>query len=297
MRKVVLIGLGAVGLTYAVKLRDKCDLNILVDRARLERYKKNKPVFNGSEQDFNYILPENGFEADLIIISTKAQSLESVLESIKNFVTPKTRIISLINGISSETRIKQIYPQAKVLKSYFIGHSAVRNGNSVIQDGVGEIVIEKDEFVEDFFSKSGVNYSTPSDIDYSMWLKFTFNSFANPMSAILDMNFGELKKNKTFIETAKNVIFEVKQIAEKFGVHGLENLEKDCFYSLDRMCDDGMTSMHQDVLAKRPTEIEIFSGEIIRMGRKYGIQTPYSKVLYDLIKIKEENNEYSIHTC
>ena len=49
MTKVVLIGLGAVGLTYAVKLRDKCDLSVLVDKERLERYTENKPVFNGEE--------------------------------------------------------------------------------------------------------------------------------------------------------------------------------------------------------------------------------------------------------
>lgn len=297
MRKVVLIGLGAVGLTYAVKLKDKCDLNILVDKTRLEKYKKNKPIFNGVEQDFNYVLPEEGFDTDLIIISTKSQGLESAIKCIKNFVSSKTRIVSLINGISSENKIKQIYPQAKVLKSYFIGHSAVRSGNSVTQDGVGEIVIEKDDFIEEFFSETGVNYSAPSDIDYSMWLKFTFNSYANPLSAILDMNFGELKQNAYFRDFSKNIIYEIKQIAEKKGIKNLENLEADALNSLDRMCDDGKTSMHQDILAKRPTEIDIFSGEVIRMGKELGIKTQYNQFLYDLIKIKEENNEHSIHTC
>lgn len=297
MNKVVLIGLGAVGLTYAVKLRGKCDLSILVDEKRLEKYKNTKPVLNGEEQDFNYVLPNEGFDADLIIISTKSGDLDIVLENIKNFVGPKTRIISLINGISSEEKIKQKYPNAKVLKSYFIGHSAVRNGSSVTQDGVGEIVIEKDSLTKEFLDKTGINYSAPNDIDYSMWLKFTFNSFANPLSAILDMNFGELKRNEYFKNFSKNVITEIKQIAEKKGINNLSNLEEDALKSLDRMCDDGKTSMHQDILSKRPTEIDIFSGEVIKMGKELGIKTPYNKFLYDLIKIKEENNEHSIHTC
>ena len=297
MTKVVLIGLGAVGLTYAIKLRGKCDLSILADKKRLEKYKSTKPVFNGEEQVFNYVLPEEGFEADFIIISTKSRDLDIVLENIKNFVAPKTRIISLINGISSEIRIKQKYPEAKVLKSYFIGHSAVRSGNSVTQDGIGEIVIEKDSLTEEFLEKAGINFSMPNDIDYSMWLKFTFNSYANPLSAILDMNFGELKRNEYFKNFSKNVITEIKQIAEKKGIKNLDNLEGDALKSLDKMCDDGKTSMHQDILAKRPTEIDIFSGEVIKMGKEFGIKTPYSQILYDLIKIKEENNEHSIHTC
>ena len=297
MKKVILIGLGAVGLTYAVKLKGKCELYILADDKRIKKYSSQKPIFNGVEQDFNYILPSENFDADLIIISTKSQGLNSAVKSIKNFVTSKTKIISLINGISSEDKISQVYPQAKVLKSYFIGHSAIRKDNSVVQDGVGEIVVEKDKFIEEFFTKSGINFSMPENIEYSMWLKYAFNLFANPTSAILNMNFGQLKNNNNFKNFAKNIIFEVKQIAEKKGIIGLENLEKDAIKSLDKMCDEGKTSMLQDILVGRKTEIDIFSGEVIRMGKELGIDTPYNKILYDLIKIKEEDNEHSIHTC
>lgn len=296
MKKVVLIGLGAVGLTYAVKLKDKCELFILADNERIKKYTANKPLFNGIEQDFNYILPTDKFDVDLIIISTKSQGLNSAIENIKNFIGTETRIISLINGVSSEEEIERAYPNAKVLKSYFIGHSAVRDGNSVMQDGVGEIVVEQDFFIKEFFSNAKIDFSMPEDIEYSMWLKYTFNSFANPLSAILNMNFGELKHNKMFIEFAKNIISEVRQIAKKKGIKNLENLEKDSINALDKMCDEGKTSMLQDILAKRPTEIDIFSGEIIKMGKKYEIKTPYNQVLYDLIKIKEEYNEHSIHT-
>lgn len=297
MQKVVLIGLGAVGLTYAVKLSSKCDLYILADKERISRYKNAKPIFNGVEQTFNYILPEDKFDADLVIITTKYDGLDSAILSIKNFVTKKTKIISLINGISSEEKILNAYPFAKVLKSYFIGHSAVRHQNSVTQDGVGEIVVERDEFTENFFTNAGIEFSTPDDIEYSMWLKYTFNSFSNPISAILNMNFGELKKSKFFINFAKKIINEIRLIAEKKGIKNLENLEADALKLLDKMCDEGKTSMHQDILAGRKTEIDIFAGEIIKMGQEFGIPTPYNKVLYDLIKIKEESNEHSIHTC
>jgi 2-dehydropantoate 2-reductase len=271
MEKVVLIGLGAVGLTYAVKLLNKCDLFILVDNARIERYSAHKPVFNGAEQVFNYILPTDKFDADLVIITTKSHDLDSAILSIKNFVSKKTKIISLINGISSEDKISETYPFAKVLKSYFIGHSAVRNGNSVTQDGIGEIVIEQDDFIKEFFTKTNINFSMPEDIEYSMWLKFAFNSFSN-------------------------LILEIKQIAEKKGVKNLKNFETDALKSLDKMCDEGITSMHQDILAKRKTEIDIFAGEIIKLGKKYGVATPYNQVLHDLIKIKEEDNEHSVYT-
>ena len=297
MKNVVLIGLGAVGLTYAVKLKEKCNFFVLVDRERMQRYIATPPVFNGIEQRFVYILPNERIDADFIIIATKSINLDSAIPSIKNCLCPKTTIISLINGISSEEKISQRYPDIKVLKSYFIGHSAVRNSNSVVQDGVGELVIEHDICLENFLTEMGINFQAPGNMEYSMWLKYTLNMFSNPTSAILNMTFGELKQNKNFINFAKKIIEEVRHVAKYKGIRGLENLERDALAALEKMSDDGKTSMLQDILSKRPTEIDIFCGEIIKLGKEFGVQTPYNQVLYDLIKIKEEDNEHSIHTC
>ena len=52
MENVIICGLGAVGLTYAMKFRDKCTLKILVDNERLKRYTESKHDFNGIEKDF-----------------------------------------------------------------------------------------------------------------------------------------------------------------------------------------------------------------------------------------------------
>ena len=211
MKKILICGLGAVGLTYAVKFKSSSELKILVDEERYKRYTQNKPVFNGVEQMFDYILPsDKSFQPDLIIIAVKAQGLESAIKNIKNFVHKDVIIISLLNGISSEEKIQEIYPNAKVLKSYFIGHSAVRNGNSVTQDGVGEIVVEKSSKLKKIFDEFKINYKMPDDIVYSMWLKYTMNLFSNQVSAILNMNFGELKRNSAFIDFAKKIIAEVR---------------------------------------------------------------------------------------
>ena len=293
---VIICGLGAVGLTYASKFKDVSNLKILADKKRLEKFKTQKPVLNGKEMDFDYILPDEKFDCDLIIISTKADGLGSAIENIKNFVGEKTIILSLLNGISSEEKIANVYGRDKVLHSYFIGHSAVRVENSVTQDGVGKIVFgspynenkTKVELLREFLSESGIDFDTPDDIIYSMWLKFTLNIFSNQSSAILNMTFGEMKHSPKFIEFAKKIIEEVKVVAQACGVNNLENLESDSLKALSGMIDEGKTSMHQDILAGRKTEVEIFGGEIIKLGEKYNIPTPYNQVMYDMIKILEE---------
>ena len=48
INKVLLCGLGAVGLTYADKLKDVCELKILADIERIKKYKNYPPIFNNN---------------------------------------------------------------------------------------------------------------------------------------------------------------------------------------------------------------------------------------------------------
>lgn len=292
---VLICGLGAVGLTYANKLKDVCNLKILVDEERLERYTQKTPELNDKKIYLDYITPGTPWKADLIIISTKAQGLDSVIFDIEKFTDKNTIIISLINGITSETKIAKKYGWDKVLHSYFIGHSAVRVQNKVFQDGIGKIVFGspyeinsgKVKKLKDFFESNNIDCEISEDIIYSLWLKFTLNIFSNQPSAIMNLTFGDMK-SESFRNLSVKIIKEVMEVAKCEGIKGAENLEKDSFKALACMSDDGKTSMLQDVLAGRKTEVDIFAGEIIRLGKKHGIQTPYNEIMYDMIKIIEE---------
>jgi len=48
-----------------------------------------------------------------------------------------------------------------------------------------------------------------------------------------------------------------------------------------------MPSLRQDVLARRPTEVELFSGTINRLGAAHGIPTPVNERFYAAIKALE----------
>jgi 2-dehydropantoate 2-reductase len=50
---------------------------------------------------------------------------------------------------------------------------------------------------------------------------------------------------------------------------------------------EGKTSMLQDIEAGRKTEVEIFGGKVIELGKTYGIPTPVNEILYHSIKLNE----------
>jgi len=288
IKNVVICGLGALGLVYADKLNKICNLKILVDDTRYKNLKNNPPIFNDKKIKLNYILPTSNTKADLIIISTKSNGLKSAIKNIKNIIDKNSIIISLINGISSEKEISLEDPNIKVLKSYFIGHSAMKIYGKYYQDGIGKIVFEQDDDLELFFKDNKIEYEISNNINYSLWVKLGVNIVLNQLSAINNMLVGDLRNAKDFYKNADNLLQEVLEIAEKENIKNLDNYKNDVLNSINLIADDGITSMLQDIRSKRKTEVEIFSGEIIKLGKKYNIKTPYNEEVYNKIKLIEK---------
>lgn len=303
IKNILICGIGAVGSIYANKIQafDSENLRILVDKDRLIKYTKTPIIFNGKELRFNYVLPdEKKFKADLIIIATKFSGLLDARDNIENFVKEDTIILSLLNGVTSEEILAEKYGWKKLLLSYFIGHSAVREGRNIVHDDVNTIVFgdrensilsKKVKSVKMFFDKAGINYKIPIDMKYSLWLKFMLNVSANQPTAILRATFGEILENKKFMEFAVNIMKEVQLIAKAEGVKNTEDMIEKTIEHLHTMIPEGKTSMLQDVEAGRKTEVDMFAGTIVQLGAKYNIPTPYNKILKEMIEIIQESQD------
>ena len=297
---VILCGLGAIGTIYADLLqnREGVDFRVLVDECRLDRYMNNPIEYNGKPLRPTYVLPsETNFKADLVIISTKMPGLNNAICELKNFVHENTIILSLLNGVESEKIIAEFYGRERLLYSYFIGHSSVRVGNKVTHDGHNIIVFGSDcrndeenvRILKEFFDRTGINYEIPKDIVHSLWLKFMLNVCANPTTALLRMNFGEMLRNKKFMELSVKIMKEVQAVAKAEGVNNTEIMIDETLASLKNMCPEGKTSMLQDVESGKNTEIDMFAGTVVRLGKKYDIPTPYCEFLLEMFEIIHEN--------
>lgn len=302
IKNVLVCGIGAVGSIYANKINEYNSeyLRVLVDEARLEKYKKNPKIFNGKPLIFNYILPsDETFKADLIIIATKFDGLKDTIKNIENFVKDDTIILSLLNGVTSEDMIAQKYGWKHILLSYFIGHSAMRDGNIITHDGIGDVVfgvkhgvgtdLYDFKLLKQYFDNVGLTYKTPDDMERALWLKYMLNVSSNQSSAILGMTFGQMQTNKKFMEFLINVMKEVQRIAKAEGVKNTETMIDEALVSFNKMIPDGKTSMLQDVEAKRKTEVEMFGSTMVKIGKKHNIPTPYNLVMRDMLEIIHEN--------
>lgn len=301
IEKVLVCGIGAIGSIYANAINeyDSKNLRILVDKKRLENYTKNPKIFNGKPLNFNYILPDaTDFKADLIIIATKFDGLNDVIKNMGNFVKDDTVIISLLNGVTSEEIISKKYGWKNLPIAYYIGHSAMREGNNITHDGVGTIVFginDKTKTSEEcikrakrYFDKAKIDYKIPEDMPHAYWLKYMLNVSSNQPSAILRMTFGDMQSNKKFMEFLVKIMKEVQAIAKAESIKNTDKMIDEALESFGKMTADGKPSTLQDVEGHRKTEVDMFAGTMIEFGKKHNIPTPYNMVLKDMLEVIQE---------
>ena len=94
-------------------------------------------------------------------------------------------------------------------------------------------------------------------------------------------------ENKLELTSSAELAREEERISKK---KALELFEKGILDSLPA----GRFSTLQDLDAKRPTEIDMFSGTLVRMGKELHVDTPFNEFAYHAIKCLEEKNSGKI---
>ena len=288
IKKVLLTGLGGVGTVYAnlINKNKNIEFNVLVDKTRLEKYKKEPRLLNGEPCEFEFITPEDKFKPDLVIVSTKSTGLYDAIKNLKNFVDKKTIIMSFINGISSERILQEHFNPEQILYSYIICHTITRNGNNVLHDGVTTVVwgdknndMSKTVVIKKFFEETKIDNELSNNIINALWGKFCFNCCVNQISAVTGFTFEQIWNSQECLSLIKNISNEINQIAIKEGLTEVD-LVKSSLENLYKMVPEGKTSMLQDIENNRTPETDLFGAEVLRLAEKHKLTVPYNKNLY-----------------
>src|SRR5699024_7962793 len=114
---------------------------------------------------------------------------------------------------------------------------------------------------------------------HQMWWKFMVNVGINQPSAVLRTGYGGFQNPGPAYDLMMALIEEVRTVAAAEGVP-LTDADVERWHAvLAGQPAEGKTSMHQDVLAGRPTEVDIFAGRVVELGRRNGIPVPFNQAM------------------
>jgi len=302
IESVAVLGAGAVGAYFAQRFFEspKFSLAVIAKGERLERLKRDGVTVNGTHYAFPVIDPAQAdAPVDLIVVALKHHHLEEALPGLDNLIGDSTIILSVMNGLDSEAYIGSLYGMEKVLYGISLAIDSVREGNKVnyVNPGThyfGEAT--NDELtprvlrVRDAFTRAGIAYKIPKDMIRFMWWKFLINVGVNQASAVMRAPYALMQSSSQAQALMEALMREVVDVAKAAGVSLTSRDIEEWYPLLNSLSPTGKTSMLQDIEAGRKTEVDIFAGKVVALGKKYGIPTPVNETILQIIEVLEERS-------
>lgn len=301
IRSVAVLGAGAVG-SYIIWGVSKCKdikLGVIAEGERAERLTRNGCMINQETYHPEVWTPEEAKDVDLIIVALKYGALPGALDSLQRSVGEHTTVMSLMNGVDSEELIaaeigaSHVLPSLIKIASHKEGIGYCFNPETTIGIIFGELEAPyysaRVRAIEELFENAGMRYRITEDIEAEIWSKFRLNVSNNLPQAVLGAGVGCYQDSVHMRAISTGLRRELEAVAEAKGI----DLSK-----ADTSSNHGSAvpptarySTLQDLDAGRHTEIDMFSGALMRMGKELGIPTPYNEYTYHMIKALEEKND------
>ena len=277
-----------------------CSLASWREGSRAERLRQNGCTINGQAYHPQVLTPQQAHGVDLLIVALKYGALPGALDSIRTIVSERTVVMNLMNGVDSEDLIAAQVGAAHVLPALIKVALPHRTGDGVRFDpettiGIiyGELTAPFDsdrvQAVRALFADTGIHFRVTEHIREEIWSKFRLNVCNNLPQAILGAGVGCYSDSAHIKAISDGLRRELEAIA---AAKGIDLSKAAAAPPTAAPCrQPRATPPLQDLDAGRHTEIDMFSGALMRMGRELGIPTPYNEYTYHMIKALEEKND------
>jgi len=140
-------------------------------------------------------------------------------------------------------------------------------------------------------SAGGIPCRTTGDIGKDLWAKMLYNCALNPLGAILGVTYGALAEQRTTRDIMDRIVDEVFSVMVHAGYtthwEGPRDF-LDVFYgTLVPSTAGHKSSMLQDILAGKRTEVDALNGAVIKLADAHGLAAPYNRTVYGLVEFVE----------
>lgn len=292
--RILVVGKGAVGGYFGARLQEAG-----VDVTFLVRTKSNRlvlqSVHGNLDLDIQSIVagdPADPF--DLVLLSVKAYHLEQAIQDIQSYVTEKTTILPLLNGVHHLNMLSEIFPNT--LGGICFIESTVSFEGVIIQTSkrhdivFGELngeITERVERIKDVFSQAHFKTVATDDIQTAMWNKYVMITGLSGITTLMYSSLGAIQESPYGKEIYLEFLSELHSIAKAEGM-SVYPPEKN--YEIAMAMGPGMkASMLRDMEKGLPIEVDHLQGQFLKLAMKYNIDAPNLKLIYNRLKIYEMN--------
>ena len=298
LRKIAIVGSGAVGCYYGGKLaRGQAEVHLLM-RRDLEHVRRHGLQIRSPEGDFS--LPEvraHGSTSsigpvDLVIVALKATDNEVLVALLPPLLHEQTMILTLQNGLGNEAWLAQRFGRNRVLGGLCLVCLNRTSPGVVEHYSQGAIALgehcgqprERTEAVVEHFRQCGIDCRLVENLERARWSKLVWNVPFNGLAIVAGgVDVGVILADESLVLLARALMREIIGTANRLGHEIPSSFIEEQFSQTAQMGPYKPSSLI-DYLNGRPVEVESIWGEAYRQGVASGSPVGHLETVYHLLK-------------
>ncbi|TMN94626.1 MULTISPECIES: ketopantoate reductase family protein [unclassified Pseudoalteromonas] len=297
MTNILVVGDGAIGLLLSHFLSNQHNVYVLTRKATnntrfYSRKNSASQKINARFISLNQLAAQPKF--DVILMTVKAFQVQSAFEQVKPYLTEYTNIVLSHNGMGNVEELKSELIPSQALYFLTTSMAGFKSNQYIVQHtGEGQSVIGgcNSLALKNISTMANTLKSIPklhatSNIQQLRFEKLFVNIAINPLSALHNVKNGQLR-DPQYNSMIINLLTEACNIAKAQGLNIPLINALTTAYNVMELTAQNYSSMQQDVINERPTEITAMCGYINEQGKVYNIKTPYNNQLLAKIQAKK----------
>ncbi len=296
--RICIIGCGAIGSLFAAHLARAGEAEVFafdVARDHMNAIQQHGLRLSG-EADFTARLqattePADVPRCDYGIVATKSTHTRAAIAAAARLFDEQSAVCSVQNGVGNEEILAEhvryvirgtTFPAGHVIGPGHVGFD-IRGDTWLGPFEPTATPMQKVEELAGLMTRAGMNTIAMQDARGAQWTKLIFNAGTNPVGALTQLHHAAAAFYPPTGELFDALIDEGIAVARALGIQ-LEGDPKALVKKAANAPGKHQASMLQDVLVKRPTEVDFMNGAIVRWGEKTGVPTPLNRAVWRLIK-------------
>lgn len=296
--KIAIIGTGGVGGYFGGKMAHAgYDVTFFARGEHLDTIRAKGLTVKSILGDFHVDhvkatdkLPDIG-ESDLIIMALKAWQLKEIAPELKSIIGGNSMVLPLQNGVTAVDELLGFIDKKHIISGLCQIFSKIESPGVINHFGVNPKIIfgEVDNSftarirsVKEIFDASGINAEIATDITAALWKKF-IPICVSGLLAVSKTTYGELRELKETRALMFELLNEIYGLSQKIGIEIEADFVEKAIAFIDTFPYETTSSLTRDVWEGKPSEIEYQNGAVVKLGEKYGIETPVNRFVYNCI--------------